>query len=80
MSMQFLSSRPPRPIPFRVKRSNSNSLSIVDLSPLKWCSAILSDSSSHVVAHLEKAVDGKEDEVIGTEGSKDDEVNGAGVP
>ncbi len=70
--LQFLSSRPSTPIPFRPKRSNTNSLSSVDFSPLKQeikkDSAVPSglDSSSHVVAHLDSTVavaNGKENGV-----------------
>ncbi|KIW05040.1 2-isopropylmalate synthase [Verruconis gallopava] len=55
----FLSSRPSTPIPFRPKRSNTNSLSSVDLSPLKHevngAPASGPNSASQVVAHLEQA-------------------------
>ncbi|OCK81629.1 2-isopropylmalate synthase [Lepidopterella palustris CBS 459.81] len=56
----FLSSRPSTPIPFRPKRSDTLDLPTADLSPLRINGAPESgpDSGSHIVAHLEKQVNG----------------------
>jgi 2-isopropylmalate synthase len=72
--MQFLSSRPSTPIPFRPKRSNTLNLSssgeLSPLNPYKANGAPPSgpDAASHIVAHLEYKVapvngDGKENGV-----------------
>lgn len=59
-SDQFLSSRPSTPIPFRPKRTNGDSLSSIDFSPLRSSERAEDSTSANMVAKLEKTAEATE--------------------